>query len=67
MTTLFYRPGVSIGNILLLAPCGGTGEARRWRVRWTCCGQEETVPVSELRAVRKQRARSGGQDRKSVV
>lgn len=60
MTALVYVPGLVLGQIEVVSLLGGANERRRFRVRWGCCGKEETLTVAALRAVREMRERSGG-------
>jgi hypothetical protein len=60
MTALIYVPGLVLGQLQVLHLVGGADEQRRFRVRWGCCGREETMSVRALRAVREMRERSDG-------
>lgn len=60
MTALVYVPGLVLGQIEVVSLLGGADERRRFRVRWGCCGKEESLTVRELRSVREMRERSGG-------
>jgi hypothetical protein len=53
---MIYVPGAVFGRMTVLKALGGTDAQRLFRVRWGCCGREETVTAGTMRSVRRGRA-----------